>query len=186
MRLSFLIAGSLLAASSMTAQPDVRLSWLGFLKGNPDSARLFVDYPKSDRFPHYAVKLAPKLFDPLNQKRWDLDSRQRVYFTKMILLLTADSVRPNDSLTIRFIIEKTLPFCTQCDGGCYKVRDVAIDTTFHRFVPAVGRINRHVVDVTRIVSDWHLIDLSVQATVFAGSKQLASADVLVGGWPWCQ
>jgi hypothetical protein len=114
----FALTSLLYSADSLSAEskfPTIR--WIGFIKGNIDSARIFSKWPTKS-IKHYGVLFNARRFDPFDMGRHDEQSIKIRRFKDVFLLL---DILASDSQSTYFVelrIDKGIPVCTQCDGGC--------------------------------------------------------------------
>jgi hypothetical protein len=84
------------------------------------------------------------------------------------------------------IVEKTLPVCTDCDHGCFKVKDIQIDTVIIDLRLEAGNRIRRFIDVSKYVLDWHLIDVEFTAILKENDLIIKKSSTGAGAWPWCK
>src|SRR2546427_4791678 len=97
---------------------SIRLHWLGYLKGDFHKAKILAVKPTSTSLSDYGVLLDAKRFDPFEMYKYDSDSEQEKYSSSALLLIEGPSSHSDSLYTLELIIDKGIPVCTECDGGC--------------------------------------------------------------------
>jgi len=162
------------------------MGWFGFVKGDINRAKILTDFPDTSKTSDFCVIFDGKLFDPLGQRNIDVQLSRPVYFNRLLLLLSFPSCDTISSFTLKLVINKSMPICPECDGGCAKFKESQIDTIFTHVVIEPGNRTRKLFDLFEYIKDWHILDFTVTAILFENENILAKSSISSGGWPWCQ
>lgn len=177
---------SFLCFFSANAQELPSIRWVGYAKGDLNKAKLLRTMPRPDSIQNYCLHFQPTLFDPFNVRSADSLARGVRYFTKMYALISIPPADTAKTYSLRLLLHRTLPVCTECDSACMTVGQNRTDTVFVSIATKKKQLTRRLVDIGRYVKDWHLIDLEVVATLIDRNVGLNVISMLVSGWPWCK
>ena len=172
------------ADSSSTAKTMPTLRWVGFARGNVDSAQILARWPSAS-MTNYCVILDPQKFDPFNMDRLERPQPKVKRFTDVFLLI---DIPAPDTLTVYHLdlqIDLGIPVCTECDGGCAHLQRREVKTYPLELKVPNSNSKRMLLNMRDFVKDWHLVDIKITATVSIAKIQLLNQKIEMGRWPWC-
>ncbi len=188
LRYLFLLLCGYLSSSAFGQTETIstsRLYWLGYLSGDFQKAKILTAKPSSSRPSNYGVLLDVTKFDPFEMYKFDSQNDVRKYHCNVLLLieLRADS---SDSLyTLELVLNKGIPVCTDCDGGCAHLKERVSKKITKQLKSSSNQQIRHLVDISKLVKDWHLIDIKLTATLYLGKNKVSTSTISAERWPWC-
>ena len=174
------LLGSLLLATRARAGAQVpELSYIKRCAGNLEAAVVSQSKP-TDR-PDYCIAL------PSRDADFDPDFFQPAYagdepLDKLLLLIRAGARKPECKLIVR--MDKKVPRCTECDGGCYRLKKTERATKTYSLDFKNGKTL--LLDIgADMISDWSLMGLSIRTILDCGKSGKKTRIQKVPGWGWC-
>ena len=168
------------------SQNQFAMGWFGFVKGEVNKAKILGSYPDTSSIADFCVTFDGGLFDPLGERSNDIRWSRPVFFKKLFLLLSFPPRDTMKSFSLQLIIDKSMPLCQECDGGCAHFKESKIDTINLPFSLEPGERVRKLMDVGSYIKDWRILWFEVDAALLQNKTTLLSSSTSAGGWPWCK
>jgi hypothetical protein len=176
---------ALLLHSIQTSENTSRLLWVGDQQGSLKRATIVTSSERGSKSHDYLTLFDERRFDPFGQHLLSNPTDSTQYFEKLLLFIELPPDTEFHDYRLDIHIDKGLPICTQCDGGCARLlkrkdQDASI------VLNSGSTESRYLISISDLVSDWHMLDVNVSATLQLDTVVLERSSVSVKGWPWCQ
>lgn len=159
---------------------QANLVWVAEVQGDVDTAPFLKR--RSLSIPSYVVLFDSAKFNPFGEVAYADSSAGAM--PDMILLT---EIPPDTELFVYQLnihALKYLPFCTDCDVGCYGLKDTITQSASIQ-VQSGPTVCRYLFSISDMIRDWHLQAVSVHATLTLNGIQKFESRIKVAGWPWC-